>query len=179
MKENGVDLSTQGYGWTTSIPFLSTSWGGFFDVLAAGMLGTFVELENRTKEDVAEQIWEEFEKRKLDAEKPKKKAKASKKKRKFTKSQKQFAAISEVAIEEPKIPEVAQPTEEPKKEEGVWNKVKNFYDQADQMAASQALLLNKALEEKGVVDKITDETGLNVIGKDAVDAKRKSQDESP
>ena len=35
------------------------------------------------------------------------------------------------------------------------------------MAASQALLLNKNLEEAGVVDKITDETGLKVIGKEA------------
>jgi hypothetical protein len=35
------------------------------------------------------------------------------------------------------------------------------------MAAAQALLLNKELEDKGVLEKITDETGLRVIGKEA------------
>ena len=35
------------------------------------------------------------------------------------------------------------------------------------MAASQALLLNKELEDRGVIDKITDETGLKVVGKEA------------
>ena len=35
------------------------------------------------------------------------------------------------------------------------------------MAASQALLLNKELEGRGIVDKITDESGLRVIGKQA------------
>lgn len=186
MKENGVDLSLQGYGWTNSIPFLSTSWGGFFDILAAGLLGTFVELENRTKEDVAEQIWDEFEKRKIDAQKPKKVEQRGlgKKKKKLSKSQKRFAAISEVSIEEDnqvneKISEsttTVATTDEIKKEDPlpseedgtIFTKVKKFYNEADQMAASQALLLNKALEEKGMVDKITDESGLKVIGKDAV-----------
>ena len=42
------------------------------------------------------------------------------------------------------------------------------------MAASQAILLNKDLEDRGVVDKITDESGLKVIGKDAA-AKLKDQ----
>ena len=53
-------------------------------------------------------------------------------------------------------------------EGGLMRKMKNFYDQADQMAASQqALLLNKELEDRGAVEKITDETGLKVIaGKD-------------
>jgi hypothetical protein len=38
------------------------------------------------------------------------------------------------------------------------------------MAASQALLLNKQLEDKGILDKITDESGLKVIGKSAASA---------
>ena len=38
------------------------------------------------------------------------------------------------------------------------------------MAASQALLLNKKLEDAGIVEKITDETGLKVIGKQAASA---------
>jgi hypothetical protein len=44
------------------------------------------------------------------------------------------------------------------------------------MAASQALLLNKKLEDAGVVEKITDETGLKVIGKEEA-AKRKQQEQ--
>ena len=46
-------------------------------------------------------------------------------------------------------------------------KIKNFYKQADDMAAAQALLLNKKLEEGGLLEKITDETGLKVNGKEA------------
>lgn len=59
--------------------------------------------------------------------------------------------------------------EEQKKDEGggILDKLKGFYNQADSMAASQALLLNKKLEEEGLVDKITDESGLLVIGKEA------------
>jgi hypothetical protein len=53
------------------------------------------------------------------------------------------------------------------KEKGVLGKIKNLYDEADKLAASQALLLNKELEELGVVEKITDESGLKVIGKEA------------
>ena len=44
------------------------------------------------------------------------------------------------------------------------------------MAASQALLLNKKLEEEGIVEKITDESGLKVIGKEAA-AKLEAQKE--
>ena len=49
---------------------------------------------------------------------------------------------------------------------GIFGKMKEFYDKADSMAQSQALLLNKELEERGVVEKITDETGLKVIGRE-------------
>ena len=52
-------------------------------------------------------------------------------------------------------------------DDGIFGKIKGFYKQADSMAASQALLLNKELEDRGVVDKITDESGLKVIGKEA------------
>ena len=57
--------------------------------------------------------------------------------------------------------------QEEQKGEGVLKKIKNFYKQADDMAAAQALLLNKKLEEGGVLEKITDESGLKVIGKEA------------
>jgi hypothetical protein len=49
---------------------------------------------------------------------------------------------------------------------GVLDTIKGFYERADSLAASQALLLNKKLEDAGVLEKITDETGLNVVGKD-------------
>lgn len=55
---------------------------------------------------------------------------------------------------------------------GILGKIKGFYDKADSMAASQALLLNKELEDRGVIDKITDESGLKVIGKDAAAAEQ-------
>jgi len=49
---------------------------------------------------------------------------------------------------------------------GVFGKMKDLYEKADSMAASQALIMNKNLEEAGVVEKITDETGLKVIGRE-------------
>ena len=62
-------------------------------------------------------------------------------------------------------------------DDGLLGKLKGWYDQADSMAAAQALLLNKELEDKGVLEKITDETGLRVIGKDAA-AKLQQQQET-
>ena len=41
------------------------------------------------------------------------------------------------------------------------------------MAASQALLLNKELEDRGIIEKITDVPGLRVVGKRA----RKEEEE--
>ena len=47
-----------------------------------------------------------------------------------------------------------------KRSEGVMDKLKEWCEKADSMAASQALLLNKKLEDEGIVEKITDESGL-------------------
>ena len=63
-----------------------------------------------------------------------------------------------------------------KEDKGIFSTIKNFYDKADSMAASQALLLNKELEDRGVIDKITDDSGLKVIGKEAA-AKEKAEKE--
>ncbi len=57
--------------------------------------------------------------------------------------------------------------EQQQQDDGIFGKLQKFYKQADDMAAAQALLLNKKLEDTGVIEKITDETGLKVIGKDA------------
>jgi hypothetical protein len=51
------------------------------------------------------------------------------------------------------------------KNEGILGAIAGFYKKADSMAASQALLLNKELEDRGIIEKITDETGLKVVGK--------------
>jgi hypothetical protein len=48
----------------------------------------------------------------------------------------------------------------------LFDQMKSMYEKADSMAASSALLLNKQLEDAGVVEKITDGTGLNIIGKE-------------
>ena len=61
------------------------------------------------------------------------------------------------------------------KDEDKEGSLKSFFDKANDMAAAQALLLNKNLEEAGIVEKITDESGLKVIGKDA--AKKLKKDE--
>jgi hypothetical protein len=62
------------------------------------------------------------------------------------------------------------------KDEGVLGKIKSLYNEADKMAASQALLLNKELEDMGVLEKITDESGLKVIGKEAASELKKDSD---
>lgn len=66
---------------------------------------------------------------------------------------------------------------EESKSEGLLGSLKSLYEKADTMAASQALLLNKQLEDAGIVEKITDETGLKVIGRDeAAKLKEKKED---
>lgn len=62
-------------------------------------------------------------------------------------------------------------------QDGLLGSLKSLYDKADTMAASQALLLNRQLEEAGIIEKITDETGLKVIGRDEA-AKIKAKKES-
>lgn len=56
--------------------------------------------------------------------------------------------------------------------DGIFGAIAGFYKKADSMAASQALLLNKELEDRGILEKITDETGLKVVGKVAASKQR-------
>ena len=56
--------------------------------------------------------------------------------------------------------------------DGIFGAIAGFYKKADSMAASQALLLNKELEDRGILEKITDETGLKVVGKAAASKQR-------
>ena len=125
--------------------------------------------------------------------------KASKKKRLSGKEQKRLSALSEVVLqdvdddttttatstaktktEEPVEVEPAAAAADPKKQqpEGLLGKIQSFYEKADNMAASQALLLNKKLEDEGLIDKITDESGLKVIGKEEAAAQRRQQQQT-
>lgn len=178
-----LNLDQIGFSWVNSnilFQFLFTNKiGGFLALVSGGIFGTIAELDVRSKQENAEKIWKEMERRKNQKEsKPKSKQQASKstqlKKKKRTKQNKRLEALSEVLTEEaPAIVEEEQVAVEPatpvKEEEegGIIGKMKGFYKQADNMAASQALLMNKKLEEQGIVEKITDETGLKVIGKEA------------
>ena len=158
-------------------------------------------LQIRSKKENAEKIWQEIERRQSlkDNKVNKKKKKRSqltqsRSKRDMTGTQKKRLSaleelmvdddnndVDEVAVQE----EVEQNTrdeganteskeQEPTKDDGIIGKIKGFYDKADSMAASQALLLNKELEDRGVIDKITDESGLKVIGKEAAAEASKS-----
>ena len=155
-------------------------------------------IQIRSKKENAEKIWQEIERRQTlkDNKVNKKKKKRSqltqsRSKRDMTGTQKKRLSaleelmvdddVDEVVVQE----EVEQNTQdeganteskeqEPAKDDGIIGKIKGFYDKADSMAASQALLLNKELEDRGVIDKITDESGLKVIGKEAAAEASKS-----
>jgi hypothetical protein len=67
-------------------------------------------------------------------------------------------------------------SQESKKKDGLLGTIQNFYERADSMAATQALLLNEKLEDEGLIEKITDESGLKVIGRDAAQKLQKKVD---
>ena len=121
----------------------------------------------------AERIWEELERRRNEGaptkKKKKKRVEEPRKKKQSGKQTKRLSALSEVVLDEAAEQRTEQQpqVESEKKEEGMMDKLKGWYNKADSMAASQALLLNKRLEEEGILEKITDETGLKVIGKEA------------
>ena len=192
MAEGNMSLQDLGFGWVQAnilfrFIFLNKIGGGLALIsgAATGMLAE-AELDSRRKN--AERIWEELERRRNEGVQTKKKkknvvAKESRKKKQSGKQAKRMVALSEVVLEEPK-PETTleqQPSEpavdEKKDGDGLMSKLKDWYDKADNMAASQALLLNKKLEEEGIVEKITDETGLKVIGREAA-AKLQAESES-
>ena len=189
---NTLDVLNQaGFGWVVSNPlykFLFTNKiGGALCLLMGGGSALLAEAEFDSKRINAEKIYEELERRREQKSKGGTATAASKqrkKKKQSGKQKKSLKALSEVivATEEEPSPETPLPAAEssPKVQEasndkdGIFGKVKDLYDKADSMAASQALLLNKKLEDAGVVDKITDETGLKVIGKEEA-AKQQQQ----
>eukprot|EP00545_Synedropsis_sp_CCMP1620_P013997 CAMPEP_0119007466 /NCGR_PEP_ID=MMETSP1176-20130426/3023_1 /TAXON_ID=265551 /ORGANISM="Synedropsis recta cf, Strain CCMP1620" /LENGTH=318 /DNA_ID=CAMNT_0006959623 /DNA_START=42 /DNA_END=998 /DNA_ORIENTATION=- len=187
-----MSLDDIGWGWVEMnflFKFLLTSKiGGGLAMIGGATSGMMVEAEVESQRENAEKIWVELEKRRESKEKRSKKKKSrkgtaplpsSKKKRSAT-QKKRLAALSEVVLEDAAPVEVEADVGETggadiaQKDEGLMGKMKEFYNKADSMAASQALLLNKELEDKGVLDKITDESGLRVIGKEAA-AKMKEE----
>ncbi|KAL3896618.1 MAG: hypothetical protein SGARI_007126, partial [Bacillariaceae sp.] len=172
--------------------------GGAMCLLMGGGSALLAEGELDSKRINAQKIYEELERRREQKTKggggatsvPNQQRK--KKKKQSGKQKKSLKALSEViAATEEELPTTAISTLETPQEEvsndndnskdddkegGIFGKVKDLYDQADSMAASQALLLNKKLEDAGVVDKITDETGLKVIGKEEAAKRQQQQD---
>lgn len=189
--EDVIFLNEQGYDWVTDNPvlsfFLLNGIGGGLGLLLFGACGTMVELEQRTKSESAQKIWDELVRRRESKEGKDKAAKKRTKQKKKKKQKKRLEALSEV-IEETVTDELGSSVdtaattvtlieeEEKKSEGGILDKMKGFYDRADSMAASQALLLNKKLEEEGLLDKITDESGLRVIGKEAASKLQEEKD---
>ena len=201
-----TDLHYYGFGLVQEnflLTFLfMTKPGGLLGLLGAGASGTLAEVEIRSQNENAKKIWTEMQRRKDRKENPTTSSRKNKRARKLApssrrdmtgKQRKRLSALEELMVEEDETPATeptAPPADEsdnaPEKTEagadtaegGVFGKIKGFYKQADSMAASQALLLNKELEDRGIVDKITDESGLKVVGKEAA-AKAKAAKAAP
>jgi len=188
--ESSTDTATMvesSFGWLQDNPFLTTKWGGIIALISAGVFGTLAELEWRTRDENAERIWEEMKRRQQQQaeanEKQKRKMKramttskgGSKTDTRPSKRMSELAQVLQSEDEEEGKKADVNPInnqdiaveQQLQQEDGIFGKLKKFYKQADDMAAAQALLLNKKLEDTGVIEKITDESGLKVIGKDA------------
>lgn len=180
-------LETSSFAWVTSNPLFGFLFlnkiGGILTLLLGGGAGLLAEAEFDSRRINAEKIWEEMQRRRSAKLNSKTKgsnnagASRKKKKRLSGKEAKRLNALSEVMMQEEEQEPGPDPADsltetsnvEPVTEtkEGLLDKVKGFYDKADKMAATQALLLNKQLEDQGIIEKITDESGFKVIGKEA------------
>jgi hypothetical protein len=191
---NPVDLASTSFGWVMSNPVTSFLFlnkiGGGVCLLGGAGAGLLAEAEFDGRRTNAEKIYVELDRRRNNGTEKKVKrnnnaATAKKKKRRSGKETKRMEALYELKTQGIAADDDAskkEPVEEPvakeeNKEGGLFGKLKGFYAEADNMAASQAILLNKELEDRGVVDKITDETGMRVVGKEAASKLKKSKDE--
>lgn len=190
---NPFSLESSSFGWVagnfvTKFFFMNKIGGGICLLGGCGM-GLLAEAELDTRRKNAEKIFEEMKRRREANLNPKKRSdKPRKKKRRSGKETKRLGAIAEVAPQT-SVPEEIDTTKDPKegkeevvpvdekKDGGVMGTFKEFYDKADKMASTQALLLNKELEDRGIVDKITDESGLKVIGKEEAAKLKAKKDE--
>jgi len=175
-----------GFGWVEAnglfkFIFLN-GLGGAMALFGGAASGMMAEAELDSRRRNAEDIYEELVRRREGKGKQKAKTSPSEspsKKKQSASQKKRLAALTEVINE--KEPLIVVDEEQSKssaedygvttggsvKDEGFMGKLKGFYEKADNMAASQALLLNKELEDRGVIEKITDESGLKIIGRDA------------
>jgi hypothetical protein len=195
----GIELADTPFGWVqgnflTSFLFLNKIGGGIC-LLGGGGAGLMAEAELDSKRLNAEKIYEELERRREGKIKKAAKPNSSRKpKRRGGKETKRLGALAEVVRPDQAemAPEMAEVESVAKKEvvdktapkrgekkgedKGFFGSIQGFYKEADSMAASQALLLNKKLEDAGVMEKITDETGLKVIGKEEAANLRKQKE---
>lgn len=151
------------------------------------------QFDNRR--DNAEKIFEEMDRRRVEREALEKIEQKKGRKRRPTqplqsrskaspKKMKRFSELAELSsdvvdTEATVVEEEVEVAPEPvKKDEGFLGKFKEIYAEADKMAASGALLLNKELEDRGIIEKITDDSGLKVIGKEAAAESEKKKKQS-
>ncbi len=165
------------------LPFGDSVVGVFAGVLAGGFFGTFVKLEGDEADANRGRIYEEMLKRQGgsfasrspavtkqggqgDDSTGKRKGKSNLKRKKKRGIMDELASleVDAAAIIGEQTPEVVEDVAEVASTSFA-DKARDLYEKADRMAAAQALLLNKELEDRGVLEKITDETGLKVVGK--------------
>jgi hypothetical protein len=161
--------------------FMNKLGGGLLLVMGA-VAGLLAETESDAKRKNAELIWQEMQKRRQQKQRsgtvaPKKKKRNVDKRMEaltevysgsdIDEAENEISSLSSIQIEQPTSATGSDTTVPTPTDTGVFAQLKNFYEKADNMAATQALLLNKELEDKGIVEKITDESGLKVIGKQA------------
>lgn len=182
-----VPLADLGFGWVSenaisSFLFMNKLGGGLC-LLIGGGSALLAEAEFDTRRITAEKIYEEMVRRRSERDsKPQQATQTKKKKRR----NKKLEALAEVLatkdetlgaqIEKDVSPPVPTEAAPQQKSENIFDKMKDMYKKADTMAASQALLLNKKLEDEGILEKITDESGLKVVGKDAARKKADTSD---
>ncbi len=185
-----VSLEEAGFGWVEQSNvvvrfFFLNKIGGGLLLLGGGGAGLLAEAEYDTRRLQAERIFEEMQRRRA----KKSKSGPSSTKKKKRRENKRLNALAEivepVSTDKEFSPKESMPSstsndsqqqpqekensvsQETKKKDGLLGTIQNFYERADSMAATQALLLNKKLEDEGLIEKITDESGLRVIGRDA------------
>jgi hypothetical protein len=159
---------------------LTTKLGGGFMLVCGAVSALLIEAEFSARRDNAQKIYAELIRRRERAAAAKERGtKQAKNKGLSGKEAKRLAALAEVVeTADYQPPPVSPPpigsadVNETGASSGgdvlssLLNPIQEFYQKADRMAASQALLLNKELEDRGILEKITDEeTGLKIVGR--------------
>ncbi|GMI17048.1 hypothetical protein TrLO_g9623 [Triparma laevis f. longispina] len=161
--------------WVDYLP-ASGYLGCFFDTVGVAFFGTFITLEFQTRDKNRLDIYEELLRRREGGGGSGEGGGVTAKKEKKKKKNKKQRGIDEIAsLEMKRVGEregvLVQKEEEvkvgaedaPNSKKSMFDKAKDFYKEADSLAYQNALLLNKKLEDEGVLEKITDETGLKVV----------------